>query len=601
MKITVPFTVLHGVMWSSSHSGLNAKIELYKSGTSYQTISSSETNVGSYSWAIPSSYDEADNYKIRISSVFDATVYDESDANFELSPAPTITVTSPNGGEEWVLGSTHDISWTSSDVSGNISIYLFQGGSYYHTISSSQLNDGSYSWAILSGYAEANNYKIRISSVSDATVYDESDTNFELSPAHITVTSPNGGEDWELGSTNAILWSSTDYVSGNVKIELFQGGSAYQIIEGSTDNSGSYSWTIPYTYDADNAYRVRISSIEDASVYDESDDDFSLYYLPYTITSPNGGEEWVLDSTYDITWVSSFTGDVKLELFKDDVAYQIIEGSTDDDGSYSWTIPETYCEGTDYKVRISSVSNSTVYDESDANFRLWSLANLGNYSLSFDGVDDYVLVGDQSELDVGDGDFTLQAIIKVSSSISNYGYVISKRFYSIGNGYEMYVNSTGQIRLSILDGSSETGFTHSTLVNDDTWHFIHGVFDRDGNGTVYVDGIAGTGVELGQQGSIDNDKVFVIGEFSTLNGRVLDGLIDEVAIWTSALTSSEITALYNSGYGLDASSNSCNYTSSSNLQGYWKFNEGTGTSTADGSTNSNAGTIYGATWSTDVP
>ena len=133
--------------------------------------------------------------------------------------------------------------------------------------------------------------------------------------------------------------------------------------------------------------------------------------------------------------------------------------------------------------------------------------NADNYSLSFDGNDDYVLVGDQSELDVGDGDFTLQAIIKVSSSNSANGYVISKRHFSIGNGYEMYVNTTGQIRLSILDGSSETGFTHSTLVNDDTWHFIHGGFDRDGNGTVYVDGVAGTEVELGQQGSIDNDKV----------------------------------------------------------------------------------------------
>ena len=155
-------------------------------------------------------------------------------------------------------------------------------------------------------------------------------------------------------------------------------GQTYQIIEGSTDNSGSYSWTIPYTYDADNAYRVRISSIEDASVYDASDGDFSLYTPPYTITSPNGGEVWELGSTHDITWTSgNVSGNVKIELFQDDVAYQIIEGSTDDDGSYSWTIPETYDEGTDYKVRISSVSDATVYDESDANFTLQSPAPPG--------------------------------------------------------------------------------------------------------------------------------------------------------------------------------------------------------------------------------
>ena len=63
------------------------------------------------------------------------------------------------------------------------------------------------------------------------------------------------------------------------------------------------------------------------------------------------------------------------------------------------------------------------------------------------------------------------------------------------------------------------------------------------------------------------------------------------------MTASEITALYNSGYGLDASSNSGNYTSSSNLQGYWKMDEQTGSSVADSSTNSNTGTISGASWS----
>ena len=50
-----------------------------------------------------------------------------------------------------------------------------------------------------------------------------------------------------------------------------------------------------------------------------------------------------------------------------------------------------------------------------------------------------------------------------------------------------------------------------------------------------------------------------------------DGSIDEVAIWNKALTVAEITALYNSGSGLNASSNSGNYTSSSNLQAYCRL------------------------------
>ena len=52
----------------------------------------------------------------------------------------------------------------------------------------------------------------------------------------------------------------------------------------------------------------------------------------------------------------------------------------------------------------------------------------------------------------------------------------------------------------------------------------------------------------------------------------MNGHMDDIAIWNEALTAAEITALYNSGSPIDVSSNSCNYTSSSNLQGYWRMN-----------------------------
>ena len=65
-----------------------------------------------------------------------------------------------------------------------------------------------------------------------------------------------------------------------------------------------------------------------------------------------------------------------------------------------------------------------------------------DYSLQFDGDDDYVDVGDPSSgiLDVGDGDFSIAFYLNVSSQV-NYsmtGSIICKRFYSTGNGYEIY-------------------------------------------------------------------------------------------------------------------------------------------------------------------
>ena len=74
--------------------------------------------------------------------------------------------------------------------------------------------------------------------------------------------------------------------------------------------------------------------------------------------------------------------------------------------------------------------------------------------------------------------------------------------------------------------------------------------------------------------------------------------MDDVAIWNEALTANEIAALYNYGIPLSANSNSGNYSSSSNLAGYWRHNENSGSITYDLSGNGNHGTINGATSST---
>ena len=94
-------------------------------------------------------------------------------------------------------------------------------------------------------------------------------------------------------------------------------------------------------------------------------------------------------------------------------------------------------------------------------------------------------------------------------------------------------------------------------------------------------------------------ELFIGGE-TTNNGasfrNYFRGDIDEVAIWNEALSSNEILALYNNGAGLDASINYGNYSSKSNLKGYWKFNDGSGNTISDASGNGKNGNSYGPTW-----
>ena len=135
-----------------------------------------------------------------------------------ISP-PSLAVTSPNGGENWEVGSSHNITWTSSSVT-NVKIeYTTNNGSSWSTVISSTASDGSYGWTIPN--TPSTTCKVKITDVSNASISDQSNNIFTISspppPPAITVTSPNGGENWEVGSSHNITWTSTNVT--NVKIE----------------------------------------------------------------------------------------------------------------------------------------------------------------------------------------------------------------------------------------------------------------------------------------------------------------------------------------------------------------------------------------------
>ena len=135
-----------------------------------------------------------------------------------------ITVTSPNGGESWQAGTTQVISWN-DNLSENVKIELYKGGSFHSTISISTTSDGNRNWAIPLALASGSDYSIKITSVDSTTVFDFSDANFTIYPPVITVTDPNGGENWIIGDSYLITW--TDNIAESVELQLYKGGSFY--------------------------------------------------------------------------------------------------------------------------------------------------------------------------------------------------------------------------------------------------------------------------------------------------------------------------------------------------------------------------------------
>ena len=102
----------------------------------------------------------------------------------------------------------------------------------------------------------------------------------------ISVTSPNGGESWNVGDTRTISWSSSSEVTSSVNIRLQEdwsipgvgnGRRTEATIASSAPNTGSYSWTIPSSVSIGDQYIIQIQEAVDVDrASDTSDGYFSI-------------------------------------------------------------------------------------------------------------------------------------------------------------------------------------------------------------------------------------------------------------------------------------------------------------------------------------
>lgn len=320
-------------------------------------------------------------------------------------PATSVTVTSPNGGENWQTGSTQTIQWSYTGNPGaEVTIEILKGGVVVETYSSIPIGNGGsgfYDWTIPSNITLGTGYKVRITSISNNAYTDTSDGDFTINsippvpiidiikpcvifegtfnqfnygiyPMIMEIKSVDGLEfngilHWPtLGNSktkfkgkidsilNQIWFTEYEQIQGSVTIVL--NGNYYAELK---DNTLSGYWNWP------NGVKGGLFSIKLSST------------SCITVTSPNGGENWQTGTTHTIQW--SYTGDlgpdVKIELLKGGVVLDPpIVSSTpignSGSGSYDWTIPSALTLDTDYQVRITNTTNNAYTDTSDGNFTI---------------------------------------------------------------------------------------------------------------------------------------------------------------------------------------------------------------------------------------
>ncbi|PWB78986.1 MAG: hypothetical protein C3F08_07640 [Candidatus Methylomirabilota bacterium] len=189
------------------------------SGTTWTALADNTPNDGSETIQVP--LVSSGSCLIRVAEGAAGVPFDISNASFSIIIPPSpVTVTSPNGGEIWAAGSSHDITWTQTGLTGLVTIDLYKGGIKQRTLGTAGASAGTFPWVIGVGETTGSDFRVR---VGQGTAWDESDADFALVlPVTIPFAEdfavlPSGWVQQNSGSGIGNLWSfsATNYAGGS--------------------------------------------------------------------------------------------------------------------------------------------------------------------------------------------------------------------------------------------------------------------------------------------------------------------------------------------------------------------------------------------------
>jgi hypothetical protein len=162
-------------------------------------------------------------------------------------------------------------------------------------------------------------------------------------------------------------------------------------------------------------------------------------------------------------------------------------------------------------------------------------------ALAFDGDGDYVDIGKDQSFDITN-QITISAWIKVNAFDREWQTIVAKgdRAWRLQRNWG---ESTLEFACSglVVPGSDWGQIYGNTDVNDGHWHHVAGVYDQE-KLYLYIDGNLDASAEA--PGTIRvNDEPVYIGENSQMPNRFWNGLIDDVRIYSYALSTEEISEI----------------------------------------------------------
>ncbi len=201
----------------------------------------------------------------------------------------------------------------------------------------------------------------------------------------------------------------------------------------------------------------------------------------------------------------------------------------------------------------------------------------GPSCLSFDGVDDYVNLGNRSSLQLT-GNMTISAWVRMAEDNTGQYLGIAGKL-SGGSGYALVRRDDNGFRFWVGGGASLSGPSSAEPYTDTDWHHVVGILEG-GVAKIYVDGAFNNQVGSGLTVADSGQYAFIGRQYSNYTqGRFFNGDIDDVRIYSRALTATQVgSAMTTVPVGPQTG-----------LVGYWNLDEGAGQTVNDLSGNNNQG------------
>ena len=180
----------------------------------------------------------------------------------------------------------------------------------------------------------------------------------------------------------------------------------------------------------------------------------------------------------------------------------------------------------------------------DAGDPVWTAGRIGPSALDFPGGTRTVIVANSPLLEPAH--ITAEAWVRRAGSPGTFAYVLSKGASGCSNAsYALYTGPEGGLTFYVSDGSSHrlASLVAATSIWDGEWHHTAGTYDGS-LVHVYVDGVEiGSGKPAPAIGYTLPSRAFLIGNYRGSCDLPFTGAIDNVRIWSRALSGDEIAAL----------------------------------------------------------